>query len=133
MTIQNLERALRKGSRPEDIGATPIGKGIQKTAYLYVTTRGLKVIIKLQTGGYRNEKQIRPPNLTKFGIATCYQTRAGQWVIQEYTRVYDTLDIDDVIKLENVVKDLQHKVHRGDYHYWNFGMRDDGSIVCFDW
>ena len=84
LSLINLERALRQGKTPESLKAEFLQKGAQKAGYLYITSKGMKVVIKLDSGGYNNSNQKRPPDLTSYGCKTIYQTLAGKYIIQEY-------------------------------------------------
>ena len=136
MTIVNIERALRAGKTPEQLGATPLETGAQKVGYLITTTKGRKYVLKLNTGGWRDESQKRPPNLSKYGCATIYQTRAGQYIIQEFVTQLQTRNYKLNVPYTHPAWKILNNVRcneQGDYHAANFGIREDGMLVCFDW
>lgn len=131
MNIINLERALRRGKTPEEIGCQRIGQGVSKTAYLYTTTKGAKYVVKLDLAdGFRSIARSTPPDLRKYGVSRLYHTRAGKYCIQEYTRVLADVEKEHPAwNIFNVVS----RLHTGDYHSNNFGVRENGELVCFDW
>lgn len=136
LSIINLERALRRGKHPEELGAEPLETGAQKTGYLFVTTHGKKVVIKKNTGGWLRPEQKNPPDLTKYGCRTIYQTRAKEWVIQEYVTQLQTRDYVDIVPRSNRAWKILHDIRqheKGDYHAANFGIDDNDDVVCFDW
>jgi hypothetical protein len=138
MTQLTIERALRLGKHPKDIGATELSAGAQKMAYAITTKHGTKFVIKENSGGYGNHEQIRPPNLRKYGCSSIRQHRAGNWIIQEQVtplRVRCSTTI--LVPKTNPAWKVFHKINAheyGDYHSANFGIRaSDGKLVCFDW
>ena len=137
LSLINLERALRKGKTPRELGAHKIQAGTQKAGYLYTVSSGKKYVVKLNSGGCKDEYQKRPPNLTKYGCATIYQSRAGHYLIQEYVtplkmRMGDIVVSQDHPAWQTFLKISQNE-KGGDYHAANFGIREDGTLVCFDW
>lgn len=112
--LTQLQHKLRKGSSPDELNARRAGQGIQKTAYA-VTMRlsGTTYIV-----------------LRKYGCDTIYQIRAGNWIIQELVTVL--AEIDGNHPAWKVYREIRRQ-ESGDYHCKNFGIREDGSLVCFDW
>jgi hypothetical protein len=136
LSLINLERALRQGKSPIELGATALETGAQKTGYLYITSKGKKIVIKTNTGGWKDREQKRPPDLTKYGCRTIYQTKAGQYVIQEFVTQLQKRDYTDIVPRSNPVWKIISKIRAteiGDYHAANFGIDDQNQLVCFDW
>jgi hypothetical protein len=135
--ITQLQHRLRKGSAPLELGCTVIEKGAQKIAYLIVFPHGTRYVVKENTGGWKNPQQKRPPDLRKYGCETIYQLRARQWTIQEYVTPLKMRNCDEYLVPEShPVWEIFWTVSRaecGDYHPANFGIRDSGELVCFDW
>lgn len=130
------------------MGLKRLGNGVQKTAYVIEFPKKLwdveprRYVVKENTGGYGREEIIRPPDLSAFGIETIYQILAGNYIIQELTKVLCTVDYNHPAwqvynEFNNkrwTIKDKNgNRKYRGDYHDGNFGVRADGSLVCFDW
>lgn len=131
MTLINLERALRKGKTPLELGGEEIGRGVQKTAYLITTSKGYRVVVKEDTGGYCNNLKRPPSEIAKYGAKPIYQTKAGKYLIQGYCTPIKQLNRDDdVYKLWRVMYDALFSY---DLHHGNCGKDDNGNLVVFDW
>lgn len=132
VNIIYMERQLRAGKTPVELGATLIGKGAQKKAYRL----GNVVIKSLQLGWGDNSK--RPPKgIAKFNARFVRSYRAGSWSIQEFvTPLRDfksgNWNIDKASEVYNNWKRL-YTSGLGDLHEYNCGVSSTGDLVVFDW
>ena len=135
--LTQLQHKLRQGCSPSDWNLAIIGNGAQKCAFVIefpkksYETETSKFVIKENSGGYRDGSK-RPPNLQAYGIDTIYQIKAGDWIIQELAvKILADLPRNHTawakfLKMRNAGIDQ-------DLHSHNFGIRDDDSLICFDW
>lgn len=122
-----IERELRKGRTPEELGAERIGQGAQKAAY-----RIGNMVIKKDTGGYGTGSKRPPREIRNFGARAARQWRAGGWIIQEYvTPIWQQKGLSDKVWLN--IRRL-YRADLGDLHQGNMGYSpDEDMLVVFDW
>ena len=114
-----------------------LDRGAQKTGYKFTDRLGYQWVVKEDTGGYNNPSQRKPPNLKKYGCDTITQWQAGGWIIQEFVtplrlRGNATVTVPYDHPAWRIYTEISNHEF-GDYHDGNFGIRADGSLVCFDW
>lgn len=137
--VQALIQALRRGYTPEQIaGLKELESGAQKTAYSYSDNWG-EYVVKENTGGWVNSEQKRAPNLKRYGCDTIRQWFAKDYIVQEYVtplRMRNAEWNEYLVPKKHPAWNVFREVRtheRGDYHEANFGIRKDGTLVCFDW
>jgi hypothetical protein len=129
MNIIYLERQLRAGKHPENLGGVIIGKGCQKTAYKIGN-----YVVKENSGGWRDNKNTPPKGIRKYGARFVRQYRAGKWVLQEF--VTPLYSVDKGWQCEQDIREQWQKLYRsnlGDLHECNCGTDAKGKLVVFDW
>ena len=135
-----IERQLRLGKTPEELGGKEIGRGVCKAAYLFNDSFVVKANAQ---GGFAATPQKNPPKWIKaFGARGPRTYKAGSYIIQEYVTVLETLiDKDPKFKDTPVYKQWIEMYRHGhanglagsDVHEKNCGVCKDGTLVVFDW
>lgn len=136
MNIIYLERQLRAGKTPEQLGGEVIGKGVSKVAYLVPTASGGIVVKEDIANGFASEAKSAPPKaIAKYGARMVRQYRAGKYALQEpvtvlYDRSRDMWNCTEEIReqWQTMYSALQH-----DMHQCNCGTDSRGRLVVFDW
>lgn len=143
----NLERALRAGRKPTDIGATQLGKGAQNVAYV-IQLETSKYVIKMHVGkfqgfGRKNEIAEIPEELkahiAKYGIRLARTSRAKQWEIQELSTPIALLSKEDRAKYAAEIRNYHRMRDEASFHHdmheMNVGIVEiDGrvDVIVFD-
>lgn len=146
MNIIYLERQLRSGKTPEDLGGVRIGKGMQRIAYCIGN-----VVVKKKVEGW-NDLKSRPPiaRLNKFGVGYVRTYRAGNWTLQEKTVVlfdlmnrpedYPQFSKEEIKEYVKTWETMYLQINIGvgkcqflDIHEQNCGVDSRGKLVVFDW
>lgn len=130
MNIIYLERQLRSGKTPEQLGATIIGRGVQKKAY-----RIDNLVIKENTGGFRDGKFRAPKGIENYGAKMVRQYRVKQWVIQEFVTPLKDQFGNWLVSNPEIRSKFRrlYDAHLGDIHAANCGVNSRGELVVFDW
>jgi len=140
LSIVNLERELRKGITPKELGAKKIGEGVQNVAYQYETTKGTTpFVIKRKVLGCVNHSPKPPGFIKKYGFRKAITYRAGKFVIQESaTKLISKLDNEHPAfkAWSQMLEDhprysKRHGNH--DIHMNNCGITESGDWIVFDW
>ncbi len=131
--ITYIQRQLRAGRTPESLGATIVGRGVQKAAYQIPGS--VYVIKEMEAGGYQDGSDKPPNGIKKYGARAAIKFRAGKWSFQEC--------VIPICKLTSEQRDEHKKaLHRhlklrhsglGDLHEGNVGIAKNGDLVVFDW
>lgn len=133
LQLGKIQRELRKGKTPEQIGATRLGRGAFKVAY-----RLGNWVIKENSNHHGFDKY--PVCLMRAGLHPPKSYTAREWLIQEYCAPINTFlkNGGDSVFLES----HQYRLYRTikatcarnfDCHDGNVGITSDGRLVCFDW
>ena len=131
MNLAYLERQLRAGKTPEQLGAEPIGKGCQKTAY-----RLGNLVIKESGAGWNTGKR-RPPAFIYKYARFVRQYKAGNYVLQEYvTPLRDQKTGEWNFDMSNPARQQWQVLYKNcqmcDVHEYNCGVNANGELVVFD-
>lgn len=136
-----IERQLRLGREPQDLGGRKIGEGVCKAAYLFESVSGGFVVKLNAQQGYAGKAEKTPPKAITLYGARCPRTyKAGKYILQEYVKpvdklkdfereypeayaVYRALNTEEAHK-----KGVPYDIHRG-----NVGIDANGKLVVFDW
>lgn len=124
--VSYIERQLRSGRTPEELGGVKIGEGVCKAAYRI----GNFVIKENAQGGYDGVAQKLPPKCIRQYAARTY--KAGNYILQEYAEPlrnigYARLSPEVMRQWAEVNK------HGLDTHAGNCGVTANGRFVVFDW
>lgn len=132
-----IERMLRAGKTPEQLGGKVIGKGVCKAAYYFESPSGGFVVKLNAQRGFQGKKEKLPPKEYLVEGARAPRTyKAGDYIIQEKVEV-----LHDIMKdaKDNEYKKTEYyatyrKIRNlGDCHAKNVGVGKDGKLVIFDW
>ena len=137
MNLIYLERQLRTGKNPEQLGGTLIGEGVCKAAYRFNNS----FVVKLNAQkGYKGTAQKNPPKWIKqFGARGPRTYKAGAYIIQEFvTPLRDYKNgwqcSDEIRQQWKVMYDNRPIGKAGsDVHEYNCGVSAKGELVVFDW
>ena len=131
-----IEKMLRAGKTPEQLGGKDIGGGVCKRAYLFNNS----LVVKLNAqGGWDSLAQKHPPKwINQVANVRGPRTyKAGRYIIQEYVKVLASLDCWDQHPIYKTFYALRNeaKNHKDGYdmHSKNCGLGSDGMLVVFDW
>ena len=140
MACRNLayiERQLRLGKTPEELGGKEIGRGVCKAAYFFDSPAGGFVVKLNAQDGFAGIQQKTPPKKYLVEGARAARTyKAGRYIIQERVKVLD--EIIGEAKNEDYKEEPYYKAYKavrkfGDCHSRNVGVGKDGMLVVFDW
>ena len=133
-----IEKMLRAGKEPKDLGGKECGRGAFKAAYKFDSPAGGFVVKEsLQCGQIGNGEQVKlPPSWIKtYGARQPRTYKCGKYIIQEYVtpaRKYSGWHDSEAYKIWEAL----HKDDRSmelDIHQGNVGVDSNGQLVVFDW
>ena len=137
MNIAYLERQLRLGKHPTQLGAEEIGKGAQKTAYRILTCQNPEtyIVIKERQIGWRDGSPKAPQGIRDYGARQARQYKVKGWTLQEAVTVLrdrHTMQWNCNTEVRRQWREL-YRADLGDLHEYNCGIDSDGKLVVFDW
>jgi len=131
--ITYIQRQLRAGKTPKELGAAVIGRGVQKEAYQIPGS--IYVIKEMEAGGYQDGSDKPPKRIKDYGARAAIKFRAGKWGFQECVTPICKLSQEerdthsDALKRHNEM----YRQHFADLHEGNVGIAKNGDLVVFDW
>lgn len=138
--VSYIERMLRAGKTPKELGGKEIGSGAFKTAYLF----GDNLIVKENAQfGFAGKADKTPPRaIRRFGARAPRTYKAGKYILQE--RVIPLRDQTtsnwNVSHDSAAYKNWKAMYAEGgkngiphDVHEYNCGVDKNGQLVVFDW
>ncbi len=128
-----IERQLRLGKTPKELGAKEIGRGVQKAAYHFPESN---VVVKLcGDGGYADGSDKPPKRIKDYGARAARKWRAGKWSFQELVIPIVKLTQEQMDEHKDAVKrhNDMYRAHFADLHSGNVGIAKNGDLVVFDW
>ena len=131
-----IERQLRLGKTPEELGGEVCGKGCFKAAYLFNDSFVVKENLQCVAGeGNGMQVKLPPKWIKEFGARQPRTYKAGKYIIQEF--VTPIRKVKDYEKTEAYkVWDKMNRDKRAmklDMHCGNVGIDSNGVLVVFDW
>lgn len=135
--LSYIERQLRLGRKPEDLGGVKVGEGVCKAAYMFNDSFVVK--LNLQQGFMAVAQKNPPKWIAEFGARAPRTYKAGAYIIQEYVTVLNKIDNwqdTPAGKLWRVLyKACRTDKYPGgrDMHEANCGVDKNGQLVVFDW
>lgn len=131
--ITYIQRQLRAGKTPLELGAKEIGRGVQKSAYQIPGS--IYVIKEMEEGGYRDGSDKPPTKIKKYGARAAIKFRAGKWSFQEYVTPICKMSYDDRQNHTDALRrhNEMYNAHFADLHEGNVGIAKNGDLVVFDW
>lgn len=127
-----IEKSLRQGKDPAELGGKEIGKGVCKAAYLFNDS----FVVKLNAqAGFKGSPQKTPPKfISEYGARAPRTYKAGKYIIQEYVKVL--AEVKDYTKTKAYETWRELRMGKGreyDMHEYNCGVDANGQLVVFDW
>lgn len=137
VNLAYIEKMLRTGKTPEQLGGKDIGGGVCKRAYLFNNS----FVVKLNAqNGYDSTPQKNPPKWinTVPNVRGPRTYKAGAYIIQEHVKVLAEIYDFDLTPIYQTYKALtkeckNHPLDGNDMHPRNVGVATDGMLVVFDW